>query len=38
MPRLLLTPLAWFEPPARRRAHLTLAGFYFKLLTALPDM
>lgn len=36
--RLLMTPLAWLEPPARRERHLTLAGYYERLLRALPGM
>jgi len=36
--RLLLTPLAWFEPTARRREHLSLAANYRRLLLALPGL
>jgi GT2 family glycosyltransferase len=36
--RLLMTPLAWLEPPARRERHLVLAGYYERLLRALPGM
>ena len=36
--RLLLSPLSWLEHPARRRRHLVLAGYYRRLLIALPRM
>lgn len=36
LPRLLLSPLALLEPPARRRQHLSLAGSYLHLLRSLP--
>jgi hypothetical protein len=33
--RLVLSPLAWLEPPFRRRIHLRLANNYFQLLKVL---
>lgn len=36
--RLLISPLAWLEPPARRQRHQLLAGYYERLLRALPGM
>jgi GT2 family glycosyltransferase len=36
--RLILTPLALFEPAEKRRQHLHLAGNYTRLLIALPGM
>jgi GT2 family glycosyltransferase len=36
--RLLVTPLAWLEPLSRRERHLILAGYYVRLLRALPGM
>lgn len=36
--RLLFTPLAWLEQPARRQQHLTLANHYCQLALALPGM
>jgi N-acetylglucosaminyl-diphospho-decaprenol L-rhamnosyltransferase len=36
--RLVMTPLARFEPPARRERHQVLAGYYQRLLRALPGM
>jgi len=36
--RLLMLPLVWFEPAARRREHLNLAANYRQLLLALPGL
>ncbi len=36
--RLVVSPLAWLEPPSRRRQHLVLASHYFHLLRALPGL
>lgn len=36
--RLLLTPLAWLERPARRRQHLAIANYYRHLALTLPTM
>jgi hypothetical protein len=36
--RLLISPLAWLEEPARRERHLKLARYYRRLLFALPGM
>jgi GT2 family glycosyltransferase len=36
--RLVLTPLAWLERPPQRRYHLALAGRYWRLVMALPDL
>ena len=36
--RLLITPLAWLESPARREQHFTLASHYRRLLSSLPGM
>lgn len=38
MARLVLTPLALLEKPAKRRHHLHLAGNYGRLIIALPGM
>jgi GT2 family glycosyltransferase len=34
--RLLITPLAWLAPRARRERNLMLAGRYLRLLATLP--
>lgn len=36
--RLVMTPLAWLEPPERRHQHFTLANHYRRLVMALPEM
>jgi GT2 family glycosyltransferase len=36
--RLLMIPLTGLEPPPRRKHHLVLAGYYVRLLRALPGM
>lgn len=36
--RLALSPLSWFESPGQRRQHKALAGRYWRLLTALPEL
>jgi GT2 family glycosyltransferase len=36
--RLMMTPLALLERPAKRRRHLRLAGNYGRLIIALPGM
>ena len=36
--RLLISPLAWLEPPIRRRRHRALAGHYRRLLATLPRL
>ena len=36
--RLLISPLAWFESPSRRKNHLNLANNYQQLLLKLPGM
>lgn len=36
--RLLVSPLAWLQPPSQRRLNLTLAGHYARLLKALPRL
>jgi hypothetical protein len=36
--RLLVTPLTWVESPDRRERHRVLAGYYQRLLRALPGM
>jgi GT2 family glycosyltransferase len=36
--RLLVSPLAWLEAPARRRQHLTLINHYWLLVKALPGL
>lgn len=38
LPRLLLFLPAWAYPPAQRREYLELAGRYYKLITALPNL
>ena len=38
LPRLLLAPLAFIEPPARRADHLRLSGNYARLVASLPRM
>jgi hypothetical protein len=36
--RLSLSPLAWLERSPRRQRHLTLAGYYLRLLKAFPEL
>jgi GT2 family glycosyltransferase len=36
--RLLISPLAWLEPPPRRERHQAVAGYYEHLLRALTGM
>jgi N-acetylglucosaminyl-diphospho-decaprenol L-rhamnosyltransferase len=36
--RLLISPLAWLERPAKRERHLTLTRHYRRLLLTLPEM
>lgn len=36
--RLVMTPLAWLGSSSRRQTHLTQAGNYLRLLSALPGL
>ena len=36
--RLALSPVTWLEKPPRRQQHRDLAGRYWRLLTALPNL
>jgi len=38
LPRLALIPITWLERPPRRQQHLSLAGRYWQLVRALPEM